>query len=185
MADFLTAYRKLSAIEGGYANHPNDRGKETWKGISRANFPQWKGWLTIDALRREPGFPKNLRNNPGLETSVQEFYEKEFWKKIYGEKINHQAVADEMFDTAVNMGVGIAISFAQNAINYLNKNGKLYADIAEDREMGPATLLHINNCEEIPVLVKLLNLLQGARYIMIMEKNPCQEEWIRGWLTRT
>ena len=35
MADFRLAYKKIEAAEGGYVNDPDDKGGETYKGISR------------------------------------------------------------------------------------------------------------------------------------------------------
>lgn len=185
MAEFLPAYRHLAAAEGGYVNHPKDRGKETYKGITRVFNPAWQGWLIIDKLRKEPGFPRNLSNHPELEKMVQDFYRSQFWNKIYGDKIEVQEVATEVMDTAVNMGVGIAVGFVQNAINFLNRNASLYPDIEVDQAMGPNTLRFLNNCEETDVLLKLLNGLQFARYINIIQRDPTQEEFLRGWLKRT
>jgi len=184
MADFNTAYKKLVPIEGGYVNNPLDRGKETYKGISRHFHPNWAGWNVINALRREPGFPRNLNNHPQLQEMVLSFFKIEFWNKFSADKIISQAVADELFDTAVNMNYTVAIKFAQSALNLLNKNGKLYADILVDGVMGFNTITAINNFSETPHLLRALNVLQGARYISICENNPTQEEFFRGWLTR-
>ena len=34
--------------EGGYANVSGDLGGETYRGISRKNFPSWNGWEIVD-----------------------------------------------------------------------------------------------------------------------------------------
>ena len=49
-------------------------------------------------------------------------------------------LAEELFDTGINMGTGTAIGFLQRALNALNRNGRDYADLAVDRRIGPATL---------------------------------------------
>lgn len=38
--------------EGGYANHPADKGGETYRGISRKANPDWVGWKYIDEVKR-------------------------------------------------------------------------------------------------------------------------------------
>ncbi len=38
--------------EGGYANHPADKGGETYRGISRKANPNWEGWKYIDDVKR-------------------------------------------------------------------------------------------------------------------------------------
>ena len=37
--------------EGGYVDDRDDRGGETYRGISRNNFPDWKGWKKIDGFK--------------------------------------------------------------------------------------------------------------------------------------
>jgi len=184
MAEFKISFSKTMAAEGGYANAPSDRGKETYRGISRAMNPQWKGWAIVDALRKEPGFPKNLASHPELDELVLDFYKEMFWNPIKGDQIASQEVADELFDTGVNMGATIPVKFAQQALNLLNRNGKLYADIADDGIMGNGTLKMLNAFTETNVLVRTLNALQACRYIKICEIDHTQEENFRGWLLK-
>ena len=125
-----------------------------------------------------------MRSNGDLEYFTQEFYKKEFWSPVMGDGISDQRVASELYDTGVNMGVGTAVGIVQNALNYMNRNGKLYADIAEDSKMGVGTLSRINYCTEKDLLLFLMNGLQFSRYIQIIEKNPSQEEFLRGWMKR-
>jgi lysozyme family protein len=39
---------------------------------------------------------------------VQEFYREQFWNKINGDEIPNQELADQVYDMAVNSGVGTA-----------------------------------------------------------------------------
>lgn len=48
---FNYVYQEIRKIEGHYVNHPNDRGKETYGGISRRSFPGWFGWRYVDAAK--------------------------------------------------------------------------------------------------------------------------------------
>jgi len=38
--------------EGGYANHPADKGGETYRGITRKNNDEWQGWKVINEVKR-------------------------------------------------------------------------------------------------------------------------------------
>jgi lysozyme family protein len=38
--------------EGGYANHPADKGGETYRGITRKHNSEWEGWRYIDEVKR-------------------------------------------------------------------------------------------------------------------------------------
>ncbi|MBP6111710.1 MAG: hypothetical protein KA482_04945, partial [Sphingobium sp.] len=98
------------------------------------------------------------------------------------------AIAEELFDTGVNMGPGVAAEFLQRALNALNDQGRLYPDIAVDRDIGPATMrslkafLDRRGAEGVAVLAVALNCLQGERYIALAEKRQANEAFLFGWL---
>lgn len=52
MANFKIALDKVLSREGGYINDPDDKGGETYKGISRKYNPDWKGWRIIDNTKK-------------------------------------------------------------------------------------------------------------------------------------
>lgn len=183
MADINKSLQKLYPIEGGYVNDKTDRGGETYRGITRVNWPKWRGWIIIDALKAEPGFPKNLANHPELMEMVPEVYVW-YWNSIGGPELESQDIADELFDTAVNTGPVVAVRIAQQALNFLNKNGYEFADMEVDGKMGPKTLSLINGYKYERSLLKALNALQGHHYINLVLKDPTQEKFFRGWLER-
>src|SRR5512141_1451174 len=129
MADFKTAYKLTMVVEGDYANDPHDRGGETWRGIARKMHPDAAIWSVVDEYKSKPGFPGNLKAAAGLEELVWLFYKKEFWDCLRLDDINDQRISNELFDTSVNMGQGIAATFLQRALNISNRNGKDYADL--------------------------------------------------------
>jgi lysozyme family protein len=184
MANYKEAYKVVMGHEGGYANDPDDTGGETWKGVSRKNFPNWRGWHIIDSYRHKPNFPANLSADADLEAAVQEFYKANFWDVLRLDNIKDPKIALEMFDTAVNCGVGTAARYAQIALNVLNNNQKLYLDTAEDGIVGNETVRLINNHTKPLTLLKVLNVLQGSRYIEISRKKATQEKFMNSWLSR-
>lgn len=96
-------------------------------------------------------------------------------------------IAEELFDTAVNLGVGRAAEFMQKSLNVLNRNGKTYNDIPVDRVIGKMTIAALHVCLKTrgaALLYKVLNILQGAYYLEIMQKDPNQEAFAGGWLAR-
>ena len=117
MANFKIAYKRTSVFEGGYVNDPDDNGGETYCGIARKFHSTWKGWIIIDFQKKKDDFPKNLSNREiELKKLEGDFYKENFWDKIWGDKINNQKVANDMYDTAVNMGIASAIRIAQQVI---------------------------------------------------------------------
>jgi len=188
MADFAAAFSTTLAFEGGYSNHPADKGGETYRGVARTYFPNWDGWPIIDRLKRSARFPGNLQGHSKLNAAVQQFYLDYFWNPIKGDQIKDQAVAVELFDSAVNMGTRRGVRFLQQALNLLNRNQQSYQDLIADGYCGPKTLQTLQTLLQKDRgnrhLLKAMNLLQGGHYIRIMENNPSQEVFARGWMKR-
>jgi lysozyme family protein len=187
MANYLEAYNITLGHEGGYSNDPDDVGGETYKGIARRYHPSWGGWVIIDDLKKQPDFPNSAYNSQLLDDMVKKFYKSYYWDVNLLDEYRSQAVANEMFDTGVNMGTGRAGKFLQKALNLLNKNGKQWPDIVEDGKVGRNTLKALNACLSYrgdEYLYKILNILQGNHYIEYMTKSPTQEKFAYGWLNR-
>lgn len=187
MANFDEAYNITLGHEGGYSNDPDDVGGETYKGVARAYYPNWAGWVIIDTAKSDPQFPNNLRGNNALDAMIREFYKDNYWNLFWGDQIPNQEVANELFDTGVNMGIGRAVKFLQKGLNLLNRNQKNYADIVEDGGFGNNTMRALNQylaIDDVSYLYKIMNILQGMHYIDYMTKSPTQEKFARGWLSR-
>jgi lysozyme family protein len=187
MADFEQAYCKTLGCEGGYSNDRFDRGGETYRGVSRNAHGDWLGWGIIDSHREDEDFPECLGHSITLQREVRNFYLHEYWERMRGDAIDSQSVAEEIFDTSVNMGVRRATMFVQEACNALNRDEQLYPDLRVDGRFGPLTiravdtLLRVNDDE---VLLVALNVLQGAFYLRLMQRDHSQERFARGWLKR-
>lgn len=80
--------------EGGYVNDPVDPGGETYRGITRKNWPDWAGWEYVEK--------RDLRK---ADEFVDEFYLQNFWLASGCDKMS-TAAAICVFDSAVNCGVG-------------------------------------------------------------------------------
>lgn len=187
MADFKTAYEKTMGHEGGWADDPDDSGGQTWKGIARNYHPHWDGWTIIDSIRmgKTPRqFEPLLAASTLLQESVLAFYKIEFWDVLRLDKVNSPDIANELFDTSVNMGEGIAAEFLQKSLNATNRNGKDYPDIDEDGQIGSQTLTVLNNHPRPIQILKLLNCQQGVRYMEICRKKPSQEKFMTSWMSR-
>lgn len=187
MADFKKAFSITLGHEGGYSNDPDDAGGETYKGVARKFHSDWEGWQIIDALKRAPNFPKNLDREESLQAKIHQFYKEHYWNRFQGDSIPIQLLAEEMFDTGVNMGVHRAVKFLQRALNYLNRNEQLFSDMVDDGVLGPTTLkcLQIFLQKDSPdTLLKIMNVLQAQHYLDYMSKSPTQEKFCRGWFNR-
>lgn len=199
MADFLTAYAPLARYEGGWCNDPADRGGETYAGIARNFFPAWPGWAVIDAARAHPSFQqgaaafsRHLSALPDLSDAVRDWYRTEWWERLSLGSLP-QALANEIFEQAVNLGKGGAGRLLQRVINAFNwdKSHKrpLFPDLVVDGAIGPRTLdglaLLLRSRTHEAALVHALNCMQGAHYINLAAGKPSQRRFTDGWLTRT
>ena len=199
MAEFNISYNKSMSHEGQYSNDPRDLGGETWKGISRRNFPDWEGWTIVDAIKlnvQASALSKTMNADDELEELVLKFYQSEFWDKLRLSEINEQLIADELFDTAINQGKPTAVKQFQTALNLLNNNEKHYSDIVNDGKIGDNTMkayrayMLTSNFpgrsieRNTSVILKVMNGLQFARYAEIATDNPNQEIYFYGWINR-
>lgn len=186
MAEYKIAYDITRKHEGGYSNHSKDRGGETFKGIARNFWPEWGGWAIIDKHKRGTGtdFLNAISDDPALQKLVLQFYKINFWDALKLDQIDNQDIANELFDTAVNMGVGKAAIFLQESLNVTNQEGKFYPDLAIDGQVGAITIRAVNIHPRPKNLLKTLNILQGYEYISICKRNPTQEAFFHGWIER-
>lgn len=163
--------------EGGYVNDAADRGGETNFGI------------TI-ATAKQNGYAGTMRDMP--RDFAKEVYRRQYvvapgFDKIAGISL---PIAAELTDTGVNMGPKVAATFLQRALNGLNNQGRDYADIAVDGMAGPGTrtalqaFLAKRGSTGEQRLLRLLNALQGARYLELCEGRQANEKFLYGWLDR-
>ena len=179
------AFEKTMGNEGGYSNNPSDNGGETYRGISRKRWPAWSGWEKIDAVRNDPGFPEIIKYLQ-LEENVKEFYRMHFWDRINGDRIPSRAVAEKMFDYAVNAGTETVIKFMQESLNVLNMKGVRWPDITVDGSMGPVTMQAIAACVKKyeDVLLTMFSGRMINHYYTIMCNHPDQECFAINWIRR-
>lgn len=129
MADFNPSWKKTSRHEAGTVDNSNDKGKLTYRGITTASHPDWEGWPIVHKAIADLGITATLNagravwakidaalaGNTVLDAMVQEFYKKNYWDPLDLDNEPSQLIADEVFDTAVNMGVGAARKFIEEA----------------------------------------------------------------------
>lgn len=169
MASFLETYTKyIKPGEGGYSNHADDAGKETYRGISRRYYPTWPGWKSIDEIK-EVRIIKNNEVIAHIDPLAEQFYG-DMWDRAGFNWIKNQKVADLIFDFYVNSG-GTAIRMVQKLLN-----------LKTDGVMGPLTISAINDAGE-----GFLDELWDARryfYTKIVQRDPDQVVFFKGWMNR-
>jgi lysozyme family protein len=162
--------------EGGYVDNGADKGGPTCFGIT-------------EAVARAHGYAGPMRLLPREEAVA--IYRRLYWLRPHLDEVAERSprIAAELFDTGVNMGPAVAITFLQRALTALNRGGKDYPDLTPDGRVGPATLGALNSFLAIrgkssgeTVLLRALEALQGERYLRLAERRPANEAFLYGWL---
>lgn len=181
---FDRTWEKTDLAEGFYSHRADDKGGETYRGISRKFNPQWRGWAIIDGYKARTGFIDLLPGDPDLNWLVKEFYH-DLWKQLHCDDFDSQDIADVLFDTAVHSGIGTAVQFLQIALNALNRNQKLWPDLVIDGVIGAKTLWSIEQAKERwPEVAVVMRGLRIAYLAKLMREDPTQEEFALGWIRR-
>ena len=109
MAKFETAFEKVVFHEGGYVNDKDDKGGETYMGISRKAHPNSLIWEHIDKITKRFKTPSvitaELKKNNELTDLIKKIYKSDYWNPFDLNKEKSQRLANQIFDNAVNMGV--------------------------------------------------------------------------------
>jgi len=161
--------------EGGFVNHPADKGGPTCFGIT-------------EAVARANGYRGAMRQLPQSEAAA--IYRRLYWLRPRFDQVAKRAprVAAELFDTGVNMGPAVAVTFLQRALTALNREGADYPDLVPDGRIGDRTLgaldsfLAIRGSSGATVLLRAIEALQGERYLRLAERRPANEAFLYGWL---
>jgi hypothetical protein len=175
--------------EGGYVDHPADKGGPTRFGIT-------------EAVARAHGYDGTMRLLPREEAVA--IYRRLYWLRPRFDEIEKRSprVAEELFDTGANMGPAVAATFLQRALTALNRNGKDYPDLVPDGRIGAVTLTALDAFLAVrgsspsvgvdggdqqrtsgeTVLLRTLEALQGERYLRLAERRPANEAFLYGWL---
>ncbi len=166
---------ELIEREGGYANHPADRGGPTRFGIT-------------EAVARAHGYVGAMAALPREEAVA--IYRRLYWLRPRFDAVAKRSprLAAELFDTGANMGPAVAATFLQRALTALNRNGKDYSDLVPDGRIGERTIAALDAFFAVrgrngeAVLLRAVEALQGERYLRLAERRPANEAFLYGWL---
>ena len=167
---------ELIEREGGYVDHPADKGGPTRFGIT-------------EAVARAHGYCGAMVDLPRREAA--DIYRRLYWLRPRFDQVAMRvpSVAAELFDTGANMGPAVAATFLQRALTALNRGGSDYPDLTTDGRIGPATIAALDAFLGVrgrkggeTVLMRALEALQGERYLRLAEKRPANEAFLYGWL---
>lgn len=158
--NFDIAFERVVGHEGGLSLNPKDRGnwtsgvigvgelKGTKYGVSAMSYPH----LDIKSLTLEDA--KNI-------------FRRDFWDRVHGDEL-HDGVAFQLFDFAINSGIGNAIRGLQRAVR-----------VAQDGRWGPISRAAAAGMTESDTLFRLL----AARLLFMTDLSNWASEG-KGWARR-
>jgi lysozyme family protein len=148
--------------EGGFTNHPADRGGPTKYGITQATLAVWRGHpVTIDEVR-DLDIPE-----------TRQIYKARY---VVAPGFDHPSIGellcDQLVDYGVNSGPGVAIMKLQAVLG-----------VPADGKLGPMTYSALAAANQQLVNNKLVveRVLMIGRIVC---KVPTQLVFLMGWLTR-
>lgn len=172
MADYDLAKQMLAQNEGNWANNSKDKGKETFKGISRYYYPLWKGWPIVDGYKLKPGFPGNMKDDHALNQLVDDFFYETYWMPVHGNDIRDQLQATSIFDFAVNAGLSTSVRIVQQCIG-----------AKVDGDFGGMTLAKLLSFDVVDFMEKF-TIRKLKRYAAICRADPSQRDFLYIWVQR-
>lgn len=175
-ASCTTALITTFKHEGGLQCSPSDPGNWTGGkvGLGRQGCTKY-------------GIATNTYPNTNIKAlsldQASRLYVRDFWNPLHLSELESQALATEVFDTAVNCGVGTSANMLIRLVNIFGPanyklNGKVNSEQIE--WINKFTRKKINRRS----FYKALNVLQGERYLMIIQRNPKMSVYTNSWFSR-
>lgn len=163
MTRFEECLKHILKFEGGYVNHPADKGKATNQGITQA---------TLDTWNKERGMPEGDVRYVSQDT-VKDIYKTKYWDVCHCDRLL-PPLDLVVFDSAVNHGVGKASKLLQEVLG-----------VKVDGVIGRQTLFNLpTNVEVAKVLSEQIIELRTEFYFKIVKTNPTQNVFLKGWMNR-
>ena len=161
--------------EGGYINHPSDRGGPTKYGITQA-------------VARENGYTGPMVDLPIR--VARRIYKRRYWDTVALDSIPHDELRLNLFDFCVHSGPARPGKALQRSLNVLNQRGRHYPDIRVDGAIGPATigamkaLVNRRGLVAYDVLAHMVGGIRQEFLIGLAERAENQEDFSWGWALR-
>lgn len=147
--------------EGGYTNDPLDPGGPTNFGIIQSRYDQY---------RRDESLPTQSVKLISKK-EYTDIYERYYWDPVRAKWVSNP-LGLVLFDTAVNLGVGGAISRLQASLK-----------VPVTSRWTQAISDTIHSADQTKVALNICNLRIAKRYARVRQRAD-QKRFLRGWLNR-
>lgn len=152
----------INRYEGGYIDDPEDDGGQTKYGISKRSYP-------------DEDIPKLSRER------AEQIYWRDFWSPYEIDRMPGR-IGEKFFQTVVNMPAAQAVTILQRALRAATSER-----LADDGILGPRTRAVMDGITARGIVEAVLAALrseQAGYYRQIVQANPSQGRFLKGWLNR-
>ena len=156
---------KILKWEGGFVNHPNDKGGATNKGITIGTYTYYRKVKGLPAPTVEE--LKNITTDEWMDI-LKTLY----WDKWKADSINNQSIANLLVDWHWGSGV-YGIKYPQQVLG-----------VAADGIVGVKTLSAINDYPDQEELFQKLWNRRKQHFEDIVKRDPSQKVFLKGWMNR-
>lgn len=164
MSRYVYCFHKVLGHEGGFVDHKNDRGGRTNYGVTQK---------TYDAFRQIRGLEQQDVRDITMDEVEALYYQ--YWRDAHCEHLP-EPLDLFVFDCAINSGAGRAVKLLQRALG-----------IADDGQWGPQTRHSMENIiaeDMVHDLADVYLRLRAGWYDTIIERDPSQAVFAKGWMNR-
>lgn len=161
MSTFDKALALTLKYEGGFADHPNDPGGRTMKGITERVYHAW--------LRDQGRPPADVRYIS--DEDVAAIYRERYWEEGYCSQIP-DLLAIAHFDACVNHGIRQAMKLLQRAVG-----------TADDGMWGENTRTAANSVAEDRAVREYIR-KRTDFYVWLWVNRPGLRTFMGGWISR-
>jgi lysozyme family protein len=153
---------RLIQREGGYVNHPDDKGGPTNMGITLRTLASWRGTVVTARDVKDLGYDE-----------AAAIYRQRYWidPGLFTLSVSPLLMA-VLFDAAVHHGPRKAVQLLQRSIG-----------VKDDGIIGPITRECVGRMRATNMMA--LFVAERVEYMgYLVKKDPTQSDFIHGWLRR-
>lgn len=170
MNDFERCLKVILGAEGGYSDHPADKGGKTNMGITEGTL----------ANAYSKGIVPHKDIKKLTRDEAANIYKVNYWVPSKAAEMAYPLCLLH-FDAAVNHGLGGAAKLLQRTINRIK--GPV---LKVDGVVGPATIKEVRLIPSGNLIFFCVELLKTRKeyFEAIAQNNPSQKVFLKGWLNR-